>query len=426
MHQIVGKDVHSGTAFDHFDQDNVDLISRWRPVGEWFHERGKFGLDPYQKSFDGRILPQVQGALRDGRPFSGVNFASQDYLSLASHPDLIAAAIRAATDLGVHSAGSAALMGISSVALKLERALEDYLRYREVTLFPTGWTAGYGIVKMLARPGDHVLIDVLAHACLQEGAQSSGAKVHRFPHLSYEGVKRRLESVRKTEPSAGILVVTETLFSMDSDTPDLGALQDLCRSHNATLLVDCAHDLGCMGPEGLGVLGTKDLVGKIDVLIGTFSKTFASIGGFVATQHVGFRTALRACCGPQTFTNAMTPLQASVVLAALDVVRGAEGDQRREKMIVNVQALRGALEAEKFKVLGNPSAIVPVIVGDSAVARQMTNAMLTGGAIVNLVEAPAVAKNQSRWRLQVMADHDDDTIEAFVRIAAASRTAICG
>lgn len=421
MHQFVGKNIHSGTAFDHFDSDNTDLVGRWTPVGAWFQERGKFGLDPYQKSFDGRISPRVSGALRDGRPFSGVNFASQDYLSLASHPVLISAAIKAASDLGVHSAGSAALMGITSVAQELEHALEDYLRYREVTLFPTGWTAGFGIVKMLARPGDHILIDVLAHACLQEGAQASGAKTHRFPHLSYDGVKRRLESIRRTEPNSGILVVTETLFSMDSDTPDLASLQALCSSHNATLLVDCAHDLGCMGQEGLGILSMQDMVGKVDVLIGTFSKTFASIGGFVATQHPGFRTALRACCGPQTFTNAMTPLQASVVLAALELVRGPEGTARRERMMTNVLHLREALGREKFKVLGNPSAIVPVIVGDSGLARQLTNAMITGGAIVNLVEAPAVAKNQSRWRLQVMADHDNDAIETFVRIAAAER-----
>lgn len=423
MDQVLSK-LHLGTAFDYFDETNINLVERWTPVGEWFHERGRHGLDPYQKSFDGKISSRVSGALRDGLSFSGVNFASQDYLSLASHPVLVSAAIHAANEYGVHSAGSAALMGITSVSKELERSLESYLQYREVTLFPTGWTAGFGIVKMLARPGDHILIDVLAHACLQEGAQASGAKVHRFPHLSYDGVKRRLVNIRKNEPSAGVLVITETLFSMDSDTPDLAALQELCHEHNATLLVDCAHDLGCTGSEGLGVLANQDMIGKVDVLIGTFSKTFASIGGFVATQRAGFRTALRACCGPQTFTNAMTPIQANVVLAALSVVRSSEGEVRRSKMMSNAVKLRTALEAEKFTVLGNPSAIVPVVVGDSGGARKLTNAMIMGGAIVNLVEAPAVAKNQSRWRLQVMADHDDDAIQAFVQIAVSSRKMI--
>lgn len=237
MDQVAGIEFHSGTASDYFDAANISLVARWTPVGEWFHERGRQGLDPYQKSFDGRIAPRVSGALRDGRSFSGVNFASQDNLSLASHPALVDAAIGAARNYGVHSAGSAALMGITSVSKELEENLESYLRHQEVTLFPTGWTAGFGIVKMLARPGDHILVDVLAHACLQERAQASGAKVHRFPHLSYEGVKRRLESIRREEPHAGILVFTETLFSMDSDIPDLAALQALCREYNATLLV---------------------------------------------------------------------------------------------------------------------------------------------------------------------------------------------
>ncbi|KQS84839.1 pyridoxal phosphate-dependent aminotransferase family protein [Rhizobium sp. Leaf383] len=412
-----------GTAFDYFDRSTHHLVERWLPVGQWFHDRGAHGLDPYQKSFNGKISPRVSGAMRDGEGFVGVNFASQDYLSLASHPDLVSAAIAAAHEHGVHSAGSAALMGITSVSKELERSLEDYLRFKEVTLFPTGWTAGFGIVKMLARADDHILIDVLAHACLQEGAEASGAKVHRFPHLSYEGVKRRLLSIRKDHPTSGILVVTETLFSMDSDTPDLGALQALCREHGATLLVDCAHDLGCLGSEGLGVLADQAMVGQVDVLIGTFSKTFASIGGFVATQHAGFRTALRACCGPQTFTNAMTPIQAGIIIAALKLVRSTEGDTRRAKMMANVLRLRAGLEDVGFRVLGNPSAIVPVVVGASGEARRMTTAMLRSGAIVNLVEAPAVAKNQARWRLQVMADHNESDIDAFIQIAVACRSA---
>ena len=176
--------------------------------------------------------------------------------------------------------------------------------------------------------------------------------------------------------------------------------------------------------DGLGVLVAQGMAGKIDVLIGTFSKTFASIGGFVATQHEGFRTALRACCGPQTFTNAMTPIQASVVLETLKLVQSREGERRRVRMLENATRLRHALESEGFTVLGQPSAIVPVIVGDSGLARRMTNEMISMGAIVNLVEAPAVAKNQSRWRLQVMADHTDEDIAEFVKIAVAARAAL--
>lgn len=414
----------SGNAFDHFIASEIDLVGRWLPVGQWFHERGQRGLDPYQKAVSSKILPTVHGTLQNGKEFRGVNFASQDYLSLSCHPAIIARAQRTAEEHGVHSAGSAALMGISDLAISLERELEDFLKFQEVTLFPTGWTAGYGIVKMLARPGDHILIDLLAHACLQEGAQSSGATVHRFPHLSNAGVRRRLDNIRKEHPTGGILVVTETLFSMDSDSPDIKELQAICSERSATLLVDCAHDLGCIGENGLGILAAQAMVGKVDVLIGTFSKTFASIGGFVATQHRGFRTALRACCGPQTFTNAMTPIQANVVREALRIVISEEGSDRRRRLLRNVIHLREALASEGFKILGAPSAIVPVIIGDSAQARVVTGEIIRSGAIVNLVEAPAVAKNQSRWRLQVMADHSAEDIQNFVALAAAARSSV--
>jgi glycine C-acetyltransferase len=303
----------------------------------------------------------------------------------------------------------------------LERKLEDFLGFRECTLFPTGWTAGFGAVKLLAQPGDHIVMDVLAHACLQEGAECSGAKVHRFPHLSNAGVERRLERIRRVDKKSGILVITETLFSMDSDSPDVADLQSICAGYNATLLVDCAHDLGCMGPTGRGVLEIQSMVGKVDVLIGTFSKTFASIGGFVATQHEGFRTALRACCGPQTFTNAMSPLQAAAVLAAIDIVVGPEGDSRRKSLAVNVDYLRSSLNAAGFQTLGEPSAIVPVVLGEASIARRMTSSMINSGVIANLVESPAVAKNNSRWRLQVMAEHNFGHIDELVVCALASR-----
>ncbi len=410
-----------GVAKDHYAANQRDLIRRWLPVAKWFDDRCESELDPYQKASLGPILPTVVGSFRNGRAFTGVNFASQDYLSLASHERLISASAAAAEEFGVHSAGSAALMGGCTMSQRLETALERFLGYREVTLFPTGWTAGYGIVKMLAQPGDHIVIDVLAHACLQEGANGSGARVHRFPHLSNSAIQKRLSRIRSAQPETGILVVTETLFSMDSDSPRIADLQALCTQYGATLLVDCAHDLGCMGDTGRGVLEMQGMVGKVDVLMGSFSKTFASIGGFVATQHSGMRTTMRACCGPQTFTNAVTPIQAAVVLEALNIVTGPEGTVRRRRLAENISYLRTRFLEHGFVTPGEPSAIVPVIVGDSATARLMTRHMIRGGAIVNLVEYPAVARGKSFWRVQVMADHERQHIDALTTCALEAR-----
>lgn len=412
--------LESGTL-DFYDESDPDLLARWNATGEWWGRRVQSGIDPYQKVTTSRIGPETVGCYRDGTAFRGVNFASQDYLSLSNHPQITAAAKSAIDLLGVHSAGSAALMGNTSLSVELERLLCRFLGYPECTVFPIGWAAGYGVVKTLVRPTDHIIIDILAHACLQEAARDATLNVHHHPHLSTEGVERRLKRIRAKFEDCGILVITETLFSMDSDIPDIAALQELCRRYRATLLVDCAHDLGAIGSTGRGVLEEQNMVGAVDVLMGSFSKTFASLGGFVACQNKGLKFGLRGNCGPSTFTNAMSPVQAATVAAALNVVESAEGAERRGRLINNVHLLRGKLSDAGFEVLGRPSAIVPVVLGNAALSRLMTRYAIQAGAIVNLVEYPAVAKNANRWRLQVMADHTTDQIDQSVQVAILAR-----
>jgi glycine C-acetyltransferase len=421
MTEYISREVRFSSIPDHIDGARTNLLARWSPLGRWFVERGDVGLDPYQKVTSGPIGPEAEGFLRNGTPLSGVNFASQDYLSLASHPSIIRAVVEAIQRFGVHSAGSAALMGNTSLSVALEERLARFLGYANCTLFPIGWAAGYGVIKTLVRETDHVVIDILAHACLQEGARAATPNVSRFPHLSTDAVEKRLKRIRATDPRAGILVVTETLFSMDSDIPDIAALQTLCRQYDATLLVDCAHDLGALGERGLGILQAQGMVGKVDVLMGSFSKTFASPGGFVACNDTGLKFALRSNCGPSTFTNAMTPIQAAVIDAALSVVDSAEGEERRARLQVSATMLRDGLADEGFSVMGQPSAIVPVVLGNASISRLMTRYAAEQGGIVNLVEFPAVARNACRWRMQLMADHTKQHILSMVEIAVSAR-----
>jgi glycine C-acetyltransferase len=399
----------------------VNLLERWEQPGIWWQERVEHKIDPYQKYSTTRVGNFIEGAHRDGTPFQGHNFASQDYLSLASHPDLVKAAIEAIETYGLHSAGSAALMGNTVLSVALEQRLASFLGYDDVVVFPIGWAAGYGAVKTLVKPHDHVVIDILAHACLQESARDATDNVHVHSHMNVKAVESRLARIRREDETCGILVVTETLFSMDSDFPDVAALQAVCNQYNATLLVDCAHDLGALGATGRGKLEDFDLVGKVDILVGAFSKSFASMGGFVATNNKGFRFGLRGQCGPSTFTNAMSPVQAASILAAIDIVDGEEGKVRRDRLMHNSLRLRAGLEEAGFEVLGKPSAVVPMLIGDVLLARLMTRYAVEFGGIVNLVEHPAVARNACRWRLQVMADHTDEQIDAMVEIAEKAR-----
>jgi 7-keto-8-aminopelargonate synthetase-like enzyme len=393
----------------------TDLLARIDPFYQWQNMRREFDLWPYAKS-TATAPGTVCTAMSDtGRAFSGVNFASQDYLSLASHPHVKEAAVRAIGEYGVHSAGSAALLGNTKHSLELERVISQFMHSRQTVLYPTGWSAGFAAVQGFVRPDDHVVMDVLAHSCLQEGARAATQNIHYHGHLNVHALERRLQKIRAADTANGILVVTESLFSMHSDTPDVRALRMVCDEYNATLLVDCAHDLGCIGDDGLGHLGLQNMLDDVDIVVGSFSKTFAANGGFVGVKTRAAAEYLKYYSATQTFSNALSPVQAASILAAFDIVRSAEGKERRQRLMSNILYLRAETRRVGLETLGDPSAIVPVRVGAEGLARLASRNLAALGAIANLVEYPAVPKGGARFRVQVMADHKTEEIDAFVK-----------
>lgn len=395
------------------------LLGRLAPLVFGWELLEPFQVDTYSKQLVGPVLAQAHALDRKGRALGHdgeacLNFASQDYLGLGHHPAVIEAARQALHTQGPHAAGSPALMGNSPQSLALEDALGQWLGMASVALFPTGWAAGYGAIRALVRPTDHILIDRLAHACLAEGARAATPNVHTFAHASTESLAEALARLRTEHPAAGILIVTESLFSMDSDVPDLRAMQALARRHEATLLVDVAHDLGSLAEGGRGALEAQGMLGQVDVVMGSFSKTFSSNGGFVASQEPGLKLAIRYGCGPHTFSSALSPVQLAVVRQALAVVRSAEGQALRARLMANAVHLRRRLVDAGHAVIGEPSAVVPVVVGPQAHSRLLTRFMLAQGMLVNLVEHPAVPRDGSRLRLQLMAQHTTDQLDRLV------------
>ena len=287
---------------------------------KWQNLRRKNDLWPFSRSTEAG--PETVCSAQDdrGNKMRGVNFASQDYLSLSAHSAIKTTAKETIDRCGVHSAGSPALVGNTSHSVALERKIADFLRMEEVVLYPTGWAAGFGVIKGLVRSADHVVMDMLAHSCLQEGASAATHNVHMFRHLDTEYCRNILTKIRAKDKENGILVVTEGLFSMDSDTPDLAALQKLCHEFNATLVVDVAHDLGSFGEDGRGHIGIQNMLGKVDLVMGSFSKTFASNGGFVACKSRAVKEYLRFYSAPATFSNALSPVQAATILKAFEIV----------------------------------------------------------------------------------------------------------
>jgi len=407
----------TGSLKDYRLPSGPDLLGRIDGFYEWQDLRRRHNLWPYGKSTTSAPKAHCAALTDSGVAISGVNFASQDYLSLASHPAIKEAAIAAIRDFGVHSAGSAALLGNTRYSLELERQLRDFMSGRETVLYPTGWSAGFAAIQGFVRPPDHVAMDVLAHSCLQEGARASTPNIQLFGHLNSRGLERRLERIRAKDKDNGILVVTESLFSMHSHTPDIGELRDLCDQYKATLLVDCAHDFGSIGEDGLGHLGLQNVMDKADVVIGSFSKTFASNGGFISVKTRAAAEYLKYYSATQTFSNALSPAQAATVLAALGIVRSSEGAMLRRKLMDNILYLRRSMAENGLKPLGDPSPIVPIHLGDEGMARMASARLAELGAVANLVEYPAVPQGNARFRVQVGANHsfaDVDQLTALM------------
>ncbi|MCC7123476.1 MAG: aminotransferase class I/II-fold pyridoxal phosphate-dependent enzyme [Acidobacteria bacterium] len=405
----------AGSMRDFRELHGTNLMTRVTPFFEWQTQRRECGLWPYSRATQEAPLSVCTAADDRGHAFTGLNFATQDYLGLSSDAEIKAVAKAVIDEYGVHSAGSSALVGNTKYSLRLEETIARFLQLDHVVLYPTGWAAGYGVIKGLVRPADHVVMDGLSHACLQEGAYSATANVHLHGHLNLSSVRRHLKRIRAKDTTNGILVVTESLFSMDSDTPDLKVLQDLCREYDATLLVDVAHDLGALGPGGRGMIGEQGLLGKLDIVMGSFSKTFGSNGGFVACNAAHVKQYLKYYGSSATFSNAMSPVQAATVTKAFEIIQSDRGRELRTRLLDRILALRDALAAEGLEAMGNPSPIVPVRVGEEALARLVSRTLPQFGVIANLVEYPAVAKGDARLRMQMMPSHD----RADMRIVAA-------
>jgi glycine C-acetyltransferase len=406
----------------HFrNPSGADLIKRTERFYDFIMSRAEHGLWPYSRALGKAAGPQTSVSDMTSPARDGINFASQDYLGLGGHPAIAEAGIAAMREFGPHSAGSAALTGNTRLSLELERHLADLLGTEHITLYPTGWAAGYGAIAAFVRPRDFILMDYMCHACLQQGAAAATPQINHFIHNDAENLRDRLKSIRAKDARNGIMVITEGLFAMESDSPDLGAMQNACREYGATLLVDVANDLGALGPGGGGVLGIQGLLGKVDLVMGSFAKCFASNGGFLASHSPAAKQFAKYYSNPHMFSNALSPVQAAVASEAIRIVRSAEGEELRGRLLSAVSALRDGFAAQGLECLGTPSPNVIVPIGDDRLARLASRRIAESGVFLDLVEYPAVPVEQARLRLQAMATHELAQVEEAVRRIIAAR-----
>lgn len=390
--------------------------------------------------------------VRDGVTL--VNLAGNDYLGLASHPRLIAAAAEATTKYGTGSGASRLVTGHLPPHADAERAFAAFKHAEAAVLLPTGYTANLAVLTSLAGPGDLLCLDKLNHASLIDAARASGATVRVYPHLDTAKLERLLARFRERGDageergdgsSAGessreastkpvrpprALIVTDSVFSMDGDTADVLALCDLADRFDAILVVDEAHGTGVFGDAGAGLCELQAVSSRVDVVVSTASKALGSFGGIVTARRVVIDTIINLA-RPFIFSTGVPAGQAATITAALDVLR--EEPWRRERLsamsreihravIEQGWPIAGVAKSREFTPQRPPTPIVPLVVGSPEQAIALSAFLAERGLYAPAIRPPTVAPGASRVRLSLRADLEAADVRRLLDALAEWRT----
>ncbi len=337
------------------------------------------------------------------------NFSSNDYLGLANDPLLRKAATVAIKKFGVGAGASRLVSGTQSPHVALENALTKWKRTPAALVFSSGYAAAVGTLPALASKHDVIILDKLSHASLIDGARLSGATIRVFPHNHLGKLESHLEWAQRELPEARLIVVTESVFSMDGDQAPLGELVELKKRFDAVLVLDEAHAIGVLGPNGRGLAAELGLEREVDVQLGTLSKALGVSGGYICGSRALIDWLINRARS-FIFSTAPPPALAAAATAAIEFLASAEGENRRLllwKRIVRLHAELPAAEAAKGTA---NSAIVPWIVGDEQRALDLARALQGEGLLVPAIRYPTVAKGAARLRITVSAAHTDAQI----------------
>jgi len=349
--------------------------------------------------------PQGPNVVLDGRPV--LLLCSNNYLGLADHQRVQAAAADAAMRWGVGAGASRLVSGTMTVHRRLEERLAAFKRTEAALLFGSGYLANLGVITALARAGDVVFSDELNHASIIDGCRLSRAETFVYAHNDIEHLAWGLERAG----SRAAAIVTEAVFSMDGDLAALEEISDLAQRHDVRLVVDEAHATGCIGPGGCGAVADAGL--EVDVVIGTLGKALGSYGAFAACRAEMARY-LTNTSRPLIFSTAPPPPAVAGALASLELLE--EQPRRVDRLQANAEVLRAELAREGFDVAGSTTQIVPLIVGDAHTAMRVCEAALQRGVFAQAIRPPTVAPGTARLRLAVMATHTKDELREAARV----------
>ncbi|MGO2046321.1 MAG: glycine C-acetyltransferase [Brachybacterium tyrofermentans] len=362
---------------------------------------------------------------RDGAEV--LNFCANNYLGLADHPDLLAAAKKALDERGFGMASVRFICGTQDLHLELERAVSTFLGTEDTILFSSCFDANGAVFEPLFGTQDAIISDALNHASLIDGIRLSKAARYRYRNADLEDLRTQLDATRDQNDGAGArrtIIVTDGVFSMDGYLAPLDGICDLADEYGALVLVDDSHAVGFMGATGAGTPEHFGVSNRVDLYTGTFGKALGGASGGYVSGRREIVAMLRQKGRPYLFSNSLAPSIVAATLAALDLVAGSA--ELRATLFRNAELFRRRMSEEGFDLLDGEHAIVPVMFGDAALAGRIADAMLDHGVFVTAFSYPVVPQGKARIRVQLSAAHTEADVEAAVQAFIASRAAVQG
>lgn len=385
----------------------TDLFSKFDPLIEQRRALLAGGVeDPFNLVMERVISPTV--AVCNGR--ETILLGTYNYMGMTFDPDVIAAGKQALDDFGAGTTGSRVLNGTYAGHRACEEALKEFYGMDHAMVFSTGYQANLGIISTIAGKGDYIVLDIDSHASIWDGCKMGDAEVVPFKHNDIVAMEKRLKRIPE---GAGKLVILEGVYSMLGDIAPLKEMIRVAKENGAMVLVDEAHSMGFIGPNGRGVAEDQGCLEDVDFVIGTFSKSVGTVGGFCVSNHPKFEI-LRLVCRPYVFTASLPP---SVVhTAATSIRKLMHGQAKRDKLWESSRVLHKGLRDLGFQ-LGTPeaqSAIIAVIMPDLERGAAMWEALLHEGLYVNLARPPATPAGMTLLRCSLCAEHTADQVQTII------------
>ena len=334
---------------------------------------------------------------------------SNNYLGLINHPRVMKAAQEAIDRYGVATCGSRFLNGTLDIHVELEKRLAKFMKKEAALAFSTGFQTNQGIISTIVGKGESVITDRMVHASIIDACRLSFGNIHKFKHNNMVDLERILSSLDKEK---GKMIIVDGVFSMEGDLANLPDIVDLARKYNAMVMVDDAHGIGVMGKNGRGTAEHFGVEDDVDIVMGTFSKSFASLGGFVAGKKKVI-SYIKHFARSLIFSASITPASVATVLATLDIIETEP--QRRERLWQITEKMKSGFQAMGYNTGETETPIIPVIIGDDDVTFMMWKFLREEEIFTNPIIYPAVPKGQALIRTSYSATHKEEELDAVLR-----------